>query len=54
MLLVLPQKGGEVMNVGVRMVSGSEIQAERLLSDQCSDSGKKDNKNVLEKNISPH
>lgn len=35
-----------MMNMGIRMVSDSEIQAGGL-SDPCSDSGKKENKNVL-------
>lgn len=38
--------------MGIRMVSGSEIQAEGFLSDPCSDSGRKENKNVLQKKIS--
>lgn len=39
--------------MGVRMVSGSEIQAEGLLSDAWSDSGKKENKSVLQRKYLP-
>lgn len=54
MPLVQPEKkGGEGLNMDVRMVSGSEIQAEGLLSDPWSDSGRKENKSVLQKKISP-
>lgn len=38
-----------MLNMGVRMVSSSEIQAEGLLSDLCSDSGREENKNALQK-----
>lgn len=51
MPLVQPEKkGGEGLNMDVRMVSGSEIQAEGLLSDPWSDSGRKENQSVLQKN----
>lgn len=50
MPLVQPEKkGDEGLNMDVRMVSGSEIQAEGLLSYPWSDSGRKENKSVLKK-----
>jgi len=52
MLLVRTERGwgkkvGEVLKVGVTVVSASEVQAEGLLSDPCAGFGRRKGKSIL-------